>query len=483
MQRKVEKHLLAWKSSSSRKPLLLNGARQVGKTYSVLEFGRQYYKNILYIDFAAQGDIAAIFDADITPQVLIPQLEARLKTKVEPGHTLIFFDEVQRCERALTSLKYFHERDSAQHIVAAGSLLGVTLGREQQSFPVGQVDMLPLYPLDFEEYLWAAGEQQLASLIREHFHNKYVQEYIQAAGDGGAGLATSSASAEYIQAAGDGGRRTDAIGQPGRDAGGRDSAFGLHDYALKLLYRYLFCGGLPEAVLAETGGANEQKLRAIQHNICDAYIADMTKYAAPLDAARILAVWRGVPEQLAKENHKFQYSTIAPSARAHAFEAAIHWLQTAGLLSLCYRVSEGQAPLGAFAQHDFFKLYLLDVGLLGAQYGSEPADLLPDSNKASRFRGGMVENYIMQQLKAAGIEPYYWGISSKSEVDFLVRNRQGAVIPLEVKSGGNVTARSLEAYRKSYAPPYLLRASTKNFGISSGVVSLPLYFAFVLDQL
>lgn len=430
MKRKIESSLLQWQRSSARKPLVLNGARQVGKTYSVLDFAKKKFNSILHIDFSAQKDLCSLFEGDITPQVLIPQLEAVGRMQIEPNSTLVFFDEVQACPRALTALKYFCERAPEYFIVAAGSLLGVALGRSAYSFPVGKVDMLSLRPLDFEEYLWAQNEKRLADVVRQAYSG--------------------------------------------------NTPLGLHDRAMELYRRYLIVGGMPEVVQAAASGAQFDEVRLRQNSITDAYLADMTKYASPLDSAKILNVWRSVPEQLAKENHKFQYATIASSARAHQYEAPINWLHAAGLVSFCYRVSEGRKPLRAFVEHDFFKLYLLDVGLLSALQGLDSCDLVPVRDKGSRFRGGIAENYVMQQLVAQGIRPYYWGTASKSEVDFLVQLPKFGAVPLEVKSGRNVTSRSLESFRKAYDPALVLRLSAKNFGFESGIKSVPLYAAFCI---
>lgn len=429
MQRKITSALSQWKDSPRRKPLVLQGARQVGKTYSVLEFANEAFDNLIYIDFSAQQNYARIFEGDITPSALLPQIEVLEHTEISPERTLIFFDEIQACPRALTSLKYFCERAPEYHVIAAGSLLGVALGREEYSFPVGKVDTLEMHPLDFEEFLWAMGEKQLVDLIALAYRS--------------------------------------------------NAPLGLHEHALELYRSYLLVGGMPEAVAAHVSGADFNEVRGIQRDLTDAYLADMTKYASPIDSSKILNVWRSVPEQLAKENHKFQYTTIASSARAHQYEAPINWLHAAGLVSFCYRVSEGVTPLQAFAERDFFKLYLLDTGLLGALQGIEAADLTPNSGKGARLRGGMAENYVMQQLVACGMEPFYWGTTSKSEVDFIVQI-DGNALPLEVKSGKNVTARSLEAYRKAYKPPLIYRFSTKEFGLEAGIRSVPLYAAFCL---
>jgi predicted AAA+ superfamily ATPase len=432
MRRNIEAELLAWSKSPVRKPLVLNGARQTGKTYSVLKFAKAVYREHVHVDFSAQKDIAALFAADITPAALIPQLQARFKTRLEPAETLLFFDEIQACPRALTSLKYFYEQAPYYHIIAAGSLLGVALGREEYSYPIGKVDTAALYPMDFEEYLWARGEEALSLLIREAFNE--------------------------------------------------NRALGLHDYALRLAHDYWFCGGMPEVVKATSSqDAPITEIRRLQNSIVEGFLADMTKYASPIDTAKLLNVWHGAPEQLAKENHKFQYATIASSARAHQYEAPVNWLKAAGLVSLCHRVTDAVSPLKAFREQDFFKLYLLDTGVLTSLYGAEPEDLEPSADKGSRFRGGIVENYIMQQLTARGIEPFYWGTASKSEVEFVFRSKDGDIVPLEVKSGKNVTARSLESYRNAYSPKYVIRCSTKNFGFENGIRSVPLYAAFCIE--
>ncbi len=415
-----------------RKPLVLNGARQVGKTYSVLEFARNQFAKTVHIDFSAQKNYCALFEGDITPQVLLPQLEAMGRVEIDPANTLIFFDEVQACPRALTSLKYFQERAPEYAIIAAGSLLGVALGREDYSFPVGKVDSLLMHPLDFEEFLWAMGEGLLAGLIRESYAN--------------------------------------------------DASLGMHERALELYAKYLLIGGMPEVVNCIASAGSLERARGIQQGIADAYLADMTKYASPIDSAKILNVWRSVPEQLAKENHKFQYATIDSSARAHQYEAAINWLHAAGLVSFCYRVGEGKKPLRAYVEHDYFKLYLLDTGLLSALQGLDSGDLDPSSDKGSRFRGGIAENYVMQQLVAQEIEPYYWGTASKSEVDFVIQLPGLGAVPVEVKSGRNVSARSLESYRKKYDPAAVVRISAKNFGFENGVKSIPLYAAFCIGS-
>lgn len=449
MKRKIDAALEAWRKSPVRKPLIVNGARQVGKTYSVLEFGRAHFKDTVHVDFVASRSACAIFQGDITPQALIPQIEA-LTGKALAADTLLFLDEAQACPRAITALKYFADLAPNLHVIAAGSLLGLSIKRDEESYPVGKVDTIDLHPLDFEEFLWAAGQERLAGLIRESYN--------------------------------------------------ADKPLALHEQALGLYRKYLFVGGMPEAVatsfkltgqgidyphdfpydLASPSG--DAFVRNIQNSILDGYLADMTKYAAPIDGAKIHATWHAVPQQLAKENHKFQYQTIEKSARKNRYASAIAWLEDAGIVTACPRVTDAIHPLPAFREEGAFKLYLLDVGLLGALQDTEPADFLPQEGKTARLRGAMAENYVMQQLVAGGMSPYFWGTSSKAEVEFVVELPGVGVVPIEVKSGKNVTSRSLAAFREKYQCAYLMRVSAKNFGFENGIRSVPLYAAFCIPE-
>lgn len=426
MQRKIERDLIEWKGSARRKPLIVNGARQVGKTYSILAFGTEHYAGCAHVDFSAQPAYRAIFEDDIRPSSLLPQIEALSRQQIDPLNTLLFFDEVQLCPRALTSLKYFAELAPDYSVIAAGSLLGVNLARGEQSFPVGKVDMLDMHPFDFEEFCWASGDERLAELIAQ---------------------ATSD-----------------------------PSAFALHETALERYHDYLLVGGMPEVVAAHVQGASSADTDRIKQSLITSYVADMTKYAPPIQGARILSVWNAVPEQLAKENHKFQYSTIASSARAHQYEFAIAWLLSAGMLNPCYRVEEPIHPLAAHARRDFFKLYPSDCGLLASLLGIDAGVLMGRDAGTAHIRGALAESYVAQQLRAQGRTLYYWGVASKSELDFVLDD-DSRVIPIEVKSGTRVSSRSLEAYRTRYAPERIIRLSERNFGDEGGIVSLPLYAA------
>ena len=439
MRRAISHKLQAWSESSHRKPLVIFGARQVGKTYAIKQLASDRYDSLAYIDFSRDAQAVALFDASLAPTELVPKLEVFLHTSINPDRTLIVFDEVQLCERALTSLKYFCDDAPQYHVVAAGSLLGVALKRERYSFPVGKVDLLQLHPLSFEEFLWARGETRLADAIRDAYENA------------------------------------------------PDQAFALHDRAMQLVHEYELIGGMPEIVSAYV--ANDapsidamESARNKQQEINVAYLADMAKYATPTETPRIMAVWNSIPQQLAKENHKFQYKLIKSGGRAAIYENAIAWLDAAGIIMRCTQVTEATAPLKTFENSSSFKIYTADVGLLSAQYEAIPQDLEPATDKAAGFRGGITENYVLQQLVASDSSVYYWGTTSKAEVEFIARAKQGDVIPIEVKSGRNVTARSLESFRERYHPPYLVRVSARNFGVGNGIRSIPLYAAWLLGE-
>lgn len=439
MRRAISHKLQAWSESSHRKPLVIFGARQVGKTYAIKQLASDRYDSLAYIDFSRDAQAAALFNASLAPTELVPKLEVFLHTSINPDRTLIVFDEVQLCERALTSLKYFCDDAPQYHVVAAGSLLGVALKRERYSFPVGKVDLLQLHPLSFEEFLWAHGETRLADAIRDAYENA------------------------------------------------SDQAFALHDRAMQLVHEYELIGGMPEIVSAYV--ANDapgidalESARNKQREINIAYLADMAKYATPTETPRIMAVWNSIPQQLAKENHKFQYKLIKSGGRAAVYENAIAWLDAAGIIMRCTQVTEATAPLKTFENRSSFKVYTADVGLLASQYEATPQDLGPATDKAAGFRGGITENYVLQQLVASDSSVYYWGTTSKAEVEFIARAKQGDVIPIEVKSGRNVTARSLESFRERYHPPYLVRVSARNFGVGNGIRSIPLYAAWLLGE-
>lgn len=430
MERKIVNHLLQWKNRPDRMPLLLYGARQVGKTYTALTFGKAHYKNTVYFNMEDSRETVAIFERDLDPARILRELAVRAGETIMEEDTLIILDEIQASERALTSLKYFCEKAPKYHIIAAGSLLGVALKREQYSFPVGKVEMLTLHPLDFEEFLWALDQREMAELIRSSY--------------------------------------------------GAFAPMALHETAMDLYRHYLVIGGMPRAVAEFIDKQDFQFVLALQKSLNDAYIADMAKYASPQETTKIMATWQSIPAQLAKENTKFQYKIIRSGARAGEYEMPLQWLQSAGIINRCVKVSEGKMPLSAYADNGAFKLYMMDTGLLCSKFEIVPNVVLTSPHSFDGFKGALAENYICQALIANGITPYYWESGGRAELDFLFQNRKGEIIPLEAKSSTNVRAKSLSRYIKAYQPPYSIRISAKNFGFENGIQSVPLYAAFCI---
>lgn len=432
MDRKISDRLKQWKNTPHHKPLLLYGARQVGKTYSILEFGKKHYKNVVYINFEANAEAAKIFKRDLNPSRIIKELAALSGQTILTNDTLLFFDEIQVCEQALTSLKYFCEDRTDYHIIAAGSLLGVALNREQYSFPVGKVEMITLYPLDFEEFLWAVGKRELSELIRDSYRS--------------------------------------------------DTQMALHDTALDLYRLYLVVGGMPGAVLQYKGRQDFDLLHSVQKNISDAYIADMAKYAAPAETTRIMAVFRSIPAQLAKPNHKFQYRLIKSGARANLYESSLNWLKESGVVIICTRAKEGRHPLSVYGDSSFFKIYMTDTGLLCAHFSIPAHLILQKSSQLDIIKGALTENYVCFALLANGYTPYYWESQGKAEVDFIIQNKNGGIVPIEVKSSENVRSKSLAQFMDLYNPEYAIRISTKNFGFDNNIKSVPLYAVHCINE-
>jgi predicted AAA+ superfamily ATPase len=431
MERKIIKDLLAWKNHPKKQPLLLQGARQVGKTYILLSFGKEHYKNVAYFSMEESKEIPAIFERDLNPERIIRELGAHSGQTIMPGDTLIIFDEIQACDQALTSLKYFAERAPQYHIVAAGSLLGVAMKCEKFSFPVGKVDMLHLYPMDFEEFLWAVGQQGLCDLIREAYEGF--------------------------------------------------TPLSLHDTAMDLYKTYLVVGGMPRVVQEYADKRDFDFVVVHQRTLNDSYIADMAKYATPQETTRNMAAWASIPAQLAKENRKFQYKVIKSGARAKDYEAALDWLKSAGIINKCGHVTEGKAPLASYAENEMFKVYMADTGILCSKLDVTANIVLHTPHNFDGFKGALAENYIMQALVANGINPYYWTSPGKAEVDFVFQDRQGNIIPLEGKSADNVRSKSLKQFMSLYKPEYAVRVSAKNFGYENGIKSVPLYALFCLE--
>ena len=431
MYRKIIEFLKNWKISSHRKPLILQGARQVGKTYSVLEFGRTHYENVAYFNFETNPKLNKTFEENISPEYLIPILSHIAGQTIVKEKTLIVFDEVQLCERALTSLKYFCEDAPDYHIIVAGSLLGVAVNRSKFSFPVGKVDIKTLYPMDMEEFMVAMGESGLVSQIKTCF-------------------------AENIP---------------------MPSA--LHDSAMRLYRQYLIVGGMPECVLQFSETKDHILVRHTQDTILASYLNDMSKYNNLNEIKKTRLAYDNITVQLSKKNTRFQYKLIKKGGRASEFENAIEWLCLSGIVSQVYRVEQIKKPLENYRDIDAFKIYVSDSGLLCAKKNLEANDILYVTDELNDFKGGMTENYVNVQLTINGYNTYYWESERVAEIDFIIQ-RAGKLIPIEVKSADNTKAKSLKVYMDKYNPEYAIKLSSKNFAFEENKKIVPLYAAFCI---
>lgn len=435
MYRKVSEYLEQWKSSKYRKPLIIQGARQVGKTYAILEFGRKHYDNVAYFNFQTSETLAATFAENISPAYLLPILSHISGQTITRGNTLIVFDEIQLCERAVTSLKYFCEEAPEYHVIAAGSLLGVAVNREKYAFPVGKVDRYTMYPMDMEEFLLACGEEDLVDRIHACFNEN-----------------------SPMPAA-------------------------LHEAALKRYRQYLAVGGMPEVVARFIDTQDYTQVRHVLETIQMDYLDDMSKYqdnASEIKKTRL--TYGTVAVQLSKKNTRFHYKIIKTGARAAEYENAIEWLVSAGLLSRIYRAEQIEKPLENYKDIDDFKIYLSDMGLLAAQKDIRAEDIFFMEEELSDFKGGMTENYVNIQLIRSGFRPYFWrNEKGTKEVDFII-SLKSKFIPVEVKSGDNVASVSLNEYVKLFKPAYSIRISEKNFGFENNIRSVPLYAVFCIQD-
>lgn len=424
-------YLKEWKHSEHRKPLILQGTRQVGKTYSILEFGRTCYENVAYFNFETNPKLNETFAENISPDYLIPILSHIAGQTIIREKTLIVFDEVQLCERALTSLKYFCEDAPEYHIIVAGSLLGVAVNRVKFSFPVGKVDMKTLYPMDMEEFMLASGEEQLVELIKKCF-------------------------------------QTDT-----------PMPAALHDAAMQLYRQYLVVGGMPECVMQFIQTKDYILVRNTQNTILASYLNDMSKYNNLNEIKKTRLAYDNITVQLSKKNTRFQYKLIKKGGRASEFENAIEWLCLSGIVSQVYKVEQIKKPLENYRDIDAFKIYVSDLGLLCAKKGLMANDILYMVKELDDFKGGMTENYVNVQLSINGYHMYYWKSARGAEIDFVIQ-REGKLIPIEVKSADNTRAKSLKVYMDTYEPDYAIKLSAKNFSFEDRKKIVPLYAAFCI---
>lgn len=431
MKRKISQFLIEWKNNPYRKPLILQGARQVGKTYSILEFGRNNYENVAYFNFETNPSIGKTFEESLEPGYLIPILSRIANQTIVREKTLIFFDEVQLCERAITSLKYFCENAPEYHVIVAGSLLGLAVGREKYSFPVGKVDMKTLYPMDFEEFLLALNEESLVTQIQNCYDNNTQMPHA------------------------------------------------VHEAAMNYYRQFLVVGGMPDCVDKFVETKDYVLIRHIQKTILASYLNDMSKYNRENEIKKTRLVYDNITVQLSKKNTRFQYKLIKKGGRASEFENAIEWLTLSGIATRIYQVEQAVKPLENYRNIDSFKTYVSDVGLLCAKKDVVAEDVLYLSEELNDFKGGMTENFVCCQLIANGYTCYYWLSLRGAEVDFIIQ-RAGKIIPVEVKSAENTKAKSLSVYIETYKPEYSIKISGKNFGFENGIKTIPLYATFCL---
>jgi len=429
MKRTIFNQLIAWQQSVTRKPLILLGARQVGKTFILKHFGATAYLNSIYINFEDNPSYRRLFEASLEPEAILRALSLELNIAISPKDTLIIFDEIQECPNALNSLKYFCEQANQYHIAAAGSLLGVKL-KNTKGFPVGKVDFLDLYPMSFSEFLIALDQTRLVDFLHE------------------------------IQT-------LDPIPS------------NLHDKFIEYFKTYLFIGGMPEAVAQFVQTGDIQTCRKIHQDIIRAYQLDFAKHAPADIVMKINQVWDSIPSQLAKENKKFIYSVLRTGARARDFETAIQWLLEAGLIAKVYNIETPKMPLEAYKNFEIFKIYLVDVGLLGAKT-LLPANVIVHGNEVfEEFKGSYVENYVATTLARLQYSLFYWTSAGTAEVDFILQN-DGDIYPLEIKSGLSTKKKSLLVYADKYRPKLVVRSSPMNLKQDGAMLNIPLY---LLDEL
>lgn len=424
MKRYAMQQLIEWKNKANRKPLILKGARQVGKTWLMKEFGNTQFKKVAYVSFYNNQRMKRVFDDDYDIERIIMNINIETKIEVTPEDTLIIFDEIQEAPRAIESLKYFCENAPEYAVVAAGSLLGVAI-HQGVSFPVGKVDTLELHPMSFREFLEAMDETALAELLSKKDYtliNDFSQKYI---------------------------------------------------FWLK---NYYYVGGMPEAVSFFREHKDYAEVRNIQHNLLSQYEDDFGKHAGSSDLARIRMVWNSIPMQLAKENKKFFFGQIKTGARMKDYEVAIEWLLDCGLVKKVNRISKPAVPLKAYIDFSAFKLFLVDIGLLGAMSDLDAASILEGNDIFVEFKGALTEQYVLQELIAeTAYTPYYYtSDSAKYEIDFLVQKSKD-VVPIEVKAETNLRAQSLKAYYQKFAPNYAVRTSMADYRQDEWLTNMPLY--------
>lgn len=436
MQRDFIQNLIEWKDSKRRKPLILTGVRQCGKTYLLKEFGSEYFDNFCYINFESAGKYSAIFEYDYDVKRILREIELAENVKITAGKTLLIFDEIQECPKAITSLKYFCENLQELHLVCAGSLLGVAIKKENISFPVGKVNRMQLYPMSFKEYLQAVGEGKYIELFNDWNINREIPE--------------------------------------------------LYTVPLERhLKNYYIVGGMPEAVKEFAESGDYAEVAKIQDEILFDYSDDFSKHAPISEIEEIRMIWDSIPKQLAKENNKFVFSHVKEGKRAHELEAALQWLKNSGLVHLVELVQNAELPLSSNADSTYFKVYMADSGLLCRRLGLSYKNILEENTALSTFKGAITENYVLQELIVQNKVPYFWRSGNTAELDFLFEE-DGNVIPVEVKAATNTQAKSFKQFCKKYQNKTGFKLSLKNIAENdcegTNAVNLPLYLLWNISS-
>lgn len=431
MYRQIINELIKWKDKTNRKPLLLTGVRQCGKTYIVEEFAKEYFTSYVYVNFE-ETNYSSIFDYDFDVDRIISELETVVHSKIIPGQTLLFFDEIQECPKAITSLKYFCENKKGLHLICTGSLLGVAVKHNQISFPVGKVNRLRLYPMNFKEFVIANGREDLITIFEKWPVDRVIPD--------------------------------------------------LYSVPMKKLIKdYYIVGGMPEAVKVWIDTHNVDEVEEVQNEILRDYADDFSKYAPISELPKIRWIWDSVPVQLAKENNKFVFSHVKEGKRSAELEDALQWLSDAGLISQVCLVEKPELPLSAFADKTYFKVYMSDVGLLRTKSKISAKTILEENDLYSRYKGAFSENFVLNELKSLEIEAWFWRSGNSAEIDFIFE-KENTLIPVEVKAADNTQAKSYRQFCKKYNPVIGFKLSQKNIAENdcegTKTLNLPLYLTW-----
>lgn len=435
MYREILEDLKEWKDNPGRKPLLLTGVRQCGKTYIIEEFARENFKSYVRINFEESEKLSSIFDYDFDVRRIVAELEMNCRTKIVPGETCVFFDEIQECPRAITSLKYFCENMRQLHLICAGSLLGVAIKKQQLSFPVGKVNRLELHPMDFREFVIAKGRDDLIRVFENWPADREIPD--------------------------------------------------LYSVPMKkLLKEFYVVGGMPEAVKTWVETGNIEDVEEVLSGILKDYADDFSKHAPGEEVIKMRWIWDSIPVQLARENRKFMFSHVREGKRAAYLEDALQWLVDAGLVVKLHLVENPELPLSGFANKSYFKVYLCDVGLLRVKSKVDAGTVFDETPSYIRFKGAFTENFVLNELVSYGKEPYFWHSGNTAEVDFIYENK-GEIVPVEVKSAENTQAKSYKLFCQKYRPGTGFKLSQKNIAENNldgtKTYSIPLYLCWNLD--